>query len=119
MDRTSDLPDWPHADRSRFLRHRPHDWHVQDMGSGPLILFLHGAGASTHSWRDVLPRLAKNRRCVAIDLPGQGFTKAGTLRRCGLDAMTEDIAHLCVAEGWHPELSSHIFLEVKRLLTCR
>ncbi len=72
------------------------------MGEGPELLFLHGAGASTHSWRNVVSALAPRWRCIAIDLPGQGFTSAGTLRRCGLEGMTEDIAHLCEAEAWRP-----------------
>tara|TARA_R110002020_G_scaffold176756_13_gene369262 strand:+ start:1355 stop:2248 length:894 start_codon:yes stop_codon:yes gene_type:complete len=101
MDRTRDLPTWPHADTSRFIRSGPHDWHVQEMGSGPTLLCLHGAGASTHTWRDLMPVLAQRWHVVAIDLPGQGFTRASTLNRCGLDHMTRDIGALCAAEGWH------------------
>jgi magnesium chelatase accessory protein len=70
------------------------------MGTGPTLLLLHGAGASTHSWRDILPYLAKTHHVVALDLPGQGFTRTGTLRRCGLDPMAEDIAALCEAKAW-------------------
>ncbi|MAC81698.1 MAG: magnesium chelatase [Rhodobacteraceae bacterium] len=102
MDRTRDLPSWPHADRSRFMRDGHHDWHVQDMGRGPMMLCLHGSGASTHSWRDLMPIWARRWRVVAIDLPGQGFTRSATLRRCGLDHMTEDIGRLCTAQGWAP-----------------
>jgi magnesium chelatase accessory protein len=79
---------------------RPHEWHIQEIGNGPTLLFLHGAGASTHTWRDILPLLAESHHVVALDLPGQGFTRAGTLRRCGLDPITEDIAALCAAENW-------------------
>jgi magnesium chelatase accessory protein len=102
VDWTRDLPDWPNSALSRRLRCRPHDWHVQETGTGETLLLLHGAGASTHSWRDVLPILAERFHVVALDLPGQGFTRAGTLRRCGLDAMAEDIAALCTTHGWSP-----------------
>lgn len=102
MDWGRDLPGWPLARLSRRVACRPHLWHVQEDGSGETLLLLHGAGASTHSWRDVLPRLAQTRHVVAVDLPGQGFTGAGTLRRCGLDPMTADIAALCAAQGWQP-----------------
>lgn len=95
-------PDWPNRAQSRRIRHRPHDWHVQETGSGDTLLLLHGAGASTHSWRDVLPRLAQRHHVVALDLPAQGFTRAGDRRRCGLVAMSTDIAALCDAEGWYP-----------------
>lgn len=104
MDWHRDLPGWPLHETSRRIRHRPHDWHVQEAGTGPLVLLLHGAGASTHSWRAVIPRLAATHRVVALDLPGQGFSRAGSRRRLGLDAMAEDIAALGAAQGWAPSL---------------
>lgn len=103
MERARDLAHWPHSKHSRFVRDGPHDWHVQVMGNGPAMLCLHGAGASVHTWRDLAPIWARQFRVVAIDLPGQGFTRAGTLSRCGLIAMTEDIAHLCQTQGWSPK----------------
>ena len=33
-------------------------WHVQVMGSGPVLLLVHGTGAATHSWRELAPLLA-------------------------------------------------------------
>ena len=100
MDWARVLPTWPHHAASRRLRVRPHEWHIQEMGDGATLLLLHGAGASTHTWRDILPRLAETHHVVALDLPGQGFTQAGTLRRCSLDRMAEDIAALCVSQNW-------------------
>ncbi|MEY8841111.1 alpha/beta fold hydrolase BchO, partial [Cribrihabitans sp. XS_ASV171] len=104
MDWDRDLPGWPHHDLSRRVASPPHRWHVQEKGRGPAILLLHGAGASTHSWRDMLPRLARDHRVVAIDLPGQGFTRMGTSTRCGLDPMTADIATLCTTLDLAPDL---------------
>ncbi len=101
MDWARDLPSWPNHETSKRLRVRPHEWHIQEMGKGPTLLLLHGAGASTHSWRDILPKLAKTHHVIALDLPGQGFTRAGTLRRSGLDPMAEDIAALCKAKAWN------------------
>jgi magnesium chelatase accessory protein len=53
-------------------------WHVQ-LAQHPneeasSILLLHGTGASTHSWRALLPLLSDNFTVLAIDLPGHGFT---------------------------------------------
>ncbi|SEL82872.1 magnesium chelatase accessory protein [Roseovarius azorensis] len=104
MDWDRDLSTWPLHDRSRRVAQSPHQWHVQEMGEGPLALLLHGAGASTHSWRDLIPALAQSHRVIALDLPGQGFSRAGARRRLGLPGMTEDIAALCAAQGWHPAL---------------
>lgn len=98
--RIEDLPaDWPLRACSRFARVKPHLWHLQEMGEGPCLLFLHGAGGSTHSWRDVLPEI-EGYRCVAVDLPGHGFTRLGSRQRSSLDCIAADLGHLVAAEGW-------------------
>ena len=91
MNWDRDSRGWPNRGWSRFAEVRPHRWHIQEAGagSGPRLLFLHGAGASTHSWRDVLPRLVPGHHVMALDLPGQGFTRLGNRMRCGLGAMAE------------------------------
>ncbi len=68
--------DWPNRAASRFVRAAGLVWHVQVMGSGPVLLLLHGTGAATHSWRDLMPLLAAHFTVVAPDLPGHGFTEA-------------------------------------------
>jgi magnesium chelatase accessory protein len=103
MDWARDLKDWPLSHLSHRIRHRPHDWHVQETGEGPTLLLLHGAGATTHSWRDVIPPLAARHHVVALDLPGHGFTRPGSRTRFGLTKTAEDIATLCDAQGWQPE----------------
>ncbi|WP_425099676.1 alpha/beta fold hydrolase BchO [Tropicibacter sp. S64] len=102
MDWARDLPDWPSHALSRRVSCPPHAWHVQETGRGPTLLLLHGAGSSTHTWRGIVPLLANRVHLVALDLPGQGFTQAGTRHRLGLNGMTEDIASLCNREGWRP-----------------
>ena len=102
MDWARHKEDWPHADASRFVLSKPHRWHVQEMGTGPLLLLLHGAGGSTQSFRHLIPRLSRSYRVVAIDLPGQGFTRLGAQARCGLETVAEDIAALCELESWRP-----------------
>ena len=67
MDPARDLADWPNSNLSRMIRVRPHNWHVQETGSGPLVLLIHGAGGSTHSYRDLIPLLAQMFRVVAVD----------------------------------------------------
>jgi magnesium chelatase accessory protein len=37
-------------------------------------LLIHGTGASTHTWREMLPLLADSFDVLAVDLPGHGFT---------------------------------------------
>lgn len=81
---------------------KPHRWHVQETGSGPTLLLIHGAGGSVHSYRDVIPALAKNYHIVALDLPGQGLTQLGARHRCGLNTMAHDLATLIDQENWDP-----------------
>ncbi|MAU52453.1 MAG: magnesium chelatase [Roseovarius sp.] len=102
MDWARDLPGWPLSHLSRRVASRPHRWHVQETGTGPTLLLLHGAGASSHSFRALIPALAEDHHVVALDLPGHGFTALGTRARSGLGPMAEDIAALCRAEGWTP-----------------
>jgi magnesium chelatase accessory protein len=73
-DWRTDGRDWPNREHSRFLRAGGLDWHVQVAGHGPAVLLLHGTAAATHSWRDILPALAREARVIAPDLPGHGFT---------------------------------------------
>lgn len=71
-------PRWPHRDRSRQVEAAGLRWHVQQWpapnGDAPTLLLLHGTGASTHSWREVAPRLAEHAAVLAVDLPGHGLT---------------------------------------------
>lgn len=99
-----DARNWPLTDYSRQILHRPHRWHVQEAGTGPLILLIHGAGGATQSFRGLFPILAETHHVVAVDLPGQGFTQLGAQQRCGLDHMSEDLLALCRNQGWAPDL---------------
>lgn len=94
---------WPLSAYSRQVFCRPHRWHVQEAGRGPTLLLIHGAGGATHSWRCVFPRLiAAGYHCIAVDLPGQGFTQLGARQRCGLDHMATDLLTLMQQENWDP-----------------
>ncbi|WP_373474961.1 alpha/beta fold hydrolase BchO [Sphingorhabdus sp.] len=92
-DWATDGKDWPNRTASSFVRAGGYEWHVQIMGSGPICLLIHGTGAATHSWRDVMPLLAKHYTVVAMDLPGHGFTK-GTGQRPTLEGMATSVAAL-------------------------
>lgn len=72
------------------------------MGSGETLMLFHGAGGSTHSFRDLMPLLARRFHVVALDLPGQGLTQLGARHRCGLGPVVEDIAALCERMAWRP-----------------
>jgi len=94
--------DWPHRDCSRMVRGPVHHWHIQQKGNGPGIVLLHGAGGSTHSFRDLFGILAAKYRVTMVDLPGHGFTKLGGQRRSGLTAMADDVSALFTSIGCAP-----------------
>lgn len=94
--------DWPNREASRFVNAGGLHWHVQTMGSGPVILLIHGTGASTHSWRDVLPRLALTHTVVALDLPGHGFTSSPSGDGFSLPGMAKSIGTLVDALDLSP-----------------
>ncbi len=97
--------DWPNAAASHFRRAGGIDWHVQRMGSqGPAVLLLHGTGAATHSWRDVMPLLAPHFSVLAVDLPGHGFTGTPAGGTMGLPGMAAHVGALLEAEGVHPDI---------------
>ncbi len=43
-----------------------------EMGSGDPIVFQHGNPTSSYLWRNIMPRLADQGRCIAVDLIGMG-----------------------------------------------
>src|SRR3712207_5358681 len=43
-----------------------------ERGSGDAIVFLHGNPTSSYLWRDVIPHVAPEGRCIAVDLIGFG-----------------------------------------------
>ena len=94
LDWETDRATWPHQEYSRFVSAGRVRFHVQTMGDGPVLLLLHGTGASTHSWRDLMPLLARDFHVVVPDLPGHGFTSMPGAGRISLPAYAELIGLL-------------------------
>ena len=45
---------------------------IHESGHGKPIVLLHGLGASSYTWHEIAPALAKTNRVIAIDLKGFG-----------------------------------------------
>lgn len=99
--------DWPHREASRFVEVAGLRWHVQRWGAfpqpaadapfatrPPVLLLIHGTGASTHSWRDLAPRLAAHFHVVACDLPGHAFTAMPPPWQLSLPGMAQALGAL-------------------------
>ncbi len=98
----------PNQEMSYFLESKYHRWHIQarepiqGVKAKKTLLFIHGLGSSTITWRDVLP-LFSGYRVVALDLPGHGFTKLKTSRRSSLTKITSDIGEMLSSERISPD----------------
>jgi magnesium chelatase accessory protein len=116
-DWARDGRDWPNRASSRFLLAGGLRWHVQVLGPEggpegrlrsaarrPVILLLHGMGASTHSWRDLAPLLAARFTVVAPDLPGHGFTGHPPPALMTSDGMARAVAAMLKALGMQPSM---------------
>lgn len=57
---------------SRFVEVEGSRIHYVEEGSGDPVLFIHGNPTSCYLWRNVMPHLASDARCLALDLIGMG-----------------------------------------------
>lgn len=95
--------DWPNREYSRFVEAADLNWHVQQTGNGPRLLLLHGTGAATHSWRGLLPIMAKSFSVFAMDLPGHGFTSTPPRHRLSMGGMAGSVSSLLQACDFNPQ----------------
>ncbi len=98
---------WPHSECSQFIQVGNLRWHVQQMPSRktlPTLLLIHGTGAATHSWRALMPLLTNKFNVWAVDLPGHGFTSAGTQSQMSLPGMAQALSELLDSVGVRPEV---------------
>jgi magnesium chelatase accessory protein len=102
-----DSATWPHSDCSQFVQVGNLRWHVQQMPGRktlPDLLLIHGTGASTHSWRALMPLLSSKYTVWAVDLPGHGFTSAGTPSQMSMQGMARALAELLETLGLQPKV---------------
>jgi pimeloyl-ACP methyl ester carboxylesterase len=121
---TLDHPTVPGA-RHRYLTIRGTRLHVVEAGSdaAPAVLLLHGFPQHWYAWRHVIQALAEDRRVIAVDLPGFGWSDPSvhgysTSERANvvvalLDALDVDIADI-VAHDWGAWLAFRVALDAPR-----
>jgi pimeloyl-ACP methyl ester carboxylesterase len=68
-----------------------------DVGAGPPALFVHGLATSAYLWRNVIGRLADQRRCLAIDLPLHGRTPGAAAQDFSLPGLAGFVEDFCAA----------------------
>ena len=80
-----------HASR-RFVKTRFGRIAYVERGRGPAALFLHGLPLNGFHWRGAIARLSAERRCLAPDFPGLGYTEAPSDADLSPVAQAETIA---------------------------
>lgn len=65
-----------------------------DTGSGNPVVFLHGNPTSSYLWRNVIPHVEGQSRCLAPDLVGMG--EPGRSR----DGSYRFVDHACYLDVW-------------------
>jgi haloalkane dehalogenase len=83
---------------SKFVKVHEHQIHYIDEGEGEVILFLHGNPTSSYLWRNILPYLIPQCRCIAPDLIGMGKSDQPDLDYSFFD-------HVHYIEGFIAELA--------------
>ncbi|HET6314096.1 MAG TPA: alpha/beta fold hydrolase [Chloroflexia bacterium] len=93
--------------------------HYAEMGSGPLVVLLHGFPQCWYQWRYVMPRLAEQFRVVAVDMRGYNLSdkpegvraySANVIARdivAFVEALGEERAHI-VGHDWGGLIAWHI-----------
>lgn len=73
---------------ARAVRTGDFDTNVHDLGRGRPLLMIHGSGPGVSAWanwRGVMPQLATQRRVIAPDMVGFGFTERRPGQAYGMD----------------------------------
>ena len=60
------------APEEQFITVRGKQIAYVEMGAGDPIVFQHGNPTSSYLWRNIMPHLADQGRCIAVDLIGMG-----------------------------------------------
>ncbi len=73
-------PDWREVDwpaQLNWIEIEGRKVNYVDMGSGagPPVVFIHGLSGQWQNWLENIPRAAQERRVIAMDLPGFGYSE--------------------------------------------
>lgn len=58
--------------RKKYVEVNGQNMAYVDVGSGPMVLFLHGNPTSSYLWRNIIPYVSGNHQAIAVDLIGMG-----------------------------------------------
>jgi magnesium chelatase accessory protein len=77
-------------------------WQLRRQGHGPLVLLLHGTGASLHSWQGLAAELQHHCSLLSVDLPGHARSGPLPVRQRSLPGMAQALGELLQAVQARP-----------------
>lgn len=96
-------PSWLARDEfpfeSRFLEIDGHRIHFVDEGEGPTLLFVVAGAAWSFVFRGLIERLREEFRCVALDFPGAGLSRAAAGYRQSIEAASHVLERFVLELG--------------------
>src|SRR5579864_8024016 len=84
-----------------FVKTRRGRTFVQTLGTGPPLVFIHGALLNSDLWLPQINAFSDLFECVAFDLRGHGRTGPSNLQRYSTGTFAEDLAELLEALELH------------------
>ncbi len=88
----------------RFVKTADLTWRVHISGTGPVLLLVHGTGASIHSWRKLIAALESRFTIVVPDMPGHGQSSNECDACLSLPGMAKALTRLLEALAVKPAL---------------
>src|SRR5687768_12622792 len=73
----------------KSVRTRFGEFAYLDVGEGPPAVFVHGLFVSAYVWRDVIERVADERRCIGYQLPCHGGSTVAADQDLSMPAQAE------------------------------
>jgi pimeloyl-ACP methyl ester carboxylesterase len=73
--------------------------HAESRGQGSPIVFMHGFGANTHSWRHIAPALSRNYRAITVNLKGFGASPKPKDRAYSIRDQAALVRQFLIGEG--------------------
>jgi pimeloyl-ACP methyl ester carboxylesterase len=70
-----------------------------EKGQGPAALFVHGVPLNGYHWRNVIEKLQYERRCIAVDLMGLGYTEIAPTQDVSFTAQARMLAEVLDSLG--------------------
>lgn len=70
-------------------------------GNGPPLVFIHGLSGTWQNWLENLPYFAQKHRCIAMDLPGFGYSEMPA-EKISISGYARQVDALCDQLGLGP-----------------